>query len=281
MMTKPKLGFKLSVRNFKKKFLKNSSYLLRTQLTTFASLIMGVATIYLACNSNQLTSQSNNFAETALNLSRNDTSQQAQINQLRGILFEIKTQNDLARGQTAELIKITSEANKISSSTQNIMTGAKEQTQLMYQQLLFDKKTDSISDLNNILTGESDLLMLRKTFEEIRDVNMIRNVMLLALTDNPDISVVTDLRERFEKGLNNKIFLTDTIIQNNWYGFYQTLKIYEDEIKVYDAQGKPFSKNEAMKNIYKSIREKYFIYINRIWSRLDYLEKPLRKRNFK
>lgn len=280
-MSKPRLGFKLWSRKYLTTFRSKGKSILNNKLETFISLIMTLFAIWLAYTANELTKQSNKFSQTALALSQNDSSQQLQINKLKDILMEIKIQNDIARNQTDALIKVVAETNKINISTNNLIAGSKRQTGLILQQVLLSKRTDSISNANVVLANESDLLKFRKVFEEARDVNMMSRMMKLYLDQTPDISTLTDLRNIFEKGIDNKIFLTDSLIKTEWYTFYQHLKIAEDQIKVFNAQGKPVSKYTNIKNMDKGVRDRYFNCINTIWKRLDFLENIFRKSNVK
>lgn len=250
-----------------------ANFVLNNKLGAIFTFITTLISIWLAVTANRL-------SLTAINLTKNDSSQQAQIDYLKGLLVEVKGQSDVGREQTKELIKITEEANNIDQSTNKLLLETKNQANLFYQQLLFTKKSDSISSADIDLAKERDLFSLRERFERIRDVEMTKKVMLLYLSKSPDVSAVSELRSLFENGLNNKLLLADSTLKKDWYSYYQYLKIYEDEIKIYRAQGYPANRSDDIKRISGKIRDQYIFYINKIWARLDFLEKQFREKLF-
>ena len=115
-MSKPRLGFKLWFWKYKKVFVQN--------LFLWIKSLNGVATLVLAILGIFLATRGNNIAKASYELSKNDTSQQAQINKLNDISFAQKMQVDTLVEIVKELRKIKQNSEGITQQTQLISTNA-------------------------------------------------------------------------------------------------------------------------------------------------------------
>ena len=274
-MNNPKLGFKLWKRNQSKKVF---NYFSSNKLGAILNIALAVFGIVLAFYANQLAHQSNNFSRMALLLAQNDTSQQAQINQLKDILLLIKAQNDLSKDQVAQLININREANNINQSNHELLGSSQNQNSVLNKELKLLLKNDSISMKTLLLANESDLLNLRKLFEEIIDIKKARMLAQLYKSDQPSFAVITDFRITLENGISNRLFLTDSVIKRNWYSFYLLVKDNELMAAVYMNRGDV--KLEDLRKAFRKFDEKYFIFVNAMLKRLNYLEGFFIKENY-
>jgi hypothetical protein len=114
-----KLGFKLWKRKIISKAKSNGNSFYK-KISVFGGLIVTIGGIYLAYTANTLARQGNKYSQAALNLAKNDTSQQAQLNKLGDIIKNQKQQIDT-------LVEIAKELKELNQSSRNQIA------QLVYQ----------------------------------------------------------------------------------------------------------------------------------------------------
>lgn len=272
-MNSNKFGFRLRVRKQKLRFIR----LINSNKTKkFFGYLLILVNLLLVVLGILLTTQSNKIATTALKLSLNDTSQQAQINELKGILLNIQKQNEIAEQQVNELIKINREANGLNKSNNELMAISNGQSNLMNKQLSLSIKRDSTETANRILGDESDLVTMRKLLDEIMDVRVMRIFMGLDKSKVPDFKIVTEVRLSLEKGIYNRLFQTDSLIKRYWYSFYLHVKSVEWDISIYQNGGS-VKLNELNLSL-KILENDYLKFINQMLGRLKLLEQTFNQK---
>lgn len=153
-MTNPKLGFKLRLRNFRNRA---ASFYNKWTHQDLLNLLMAIVAILIAINGN-------NISKASYELSKSDTSQTAQINELRRVIInqdaqqqallntlqELKTQNLLSQESNKEL-KLQGE--KISMQSVTIA-----------EQLKLNREERHESLSRSVIENKNNLTRLRKFF---------------------------------------------------------------------------------------------------------------------
>lgn len=228
--------------------------------------------IYLAFNANTL-------SKTALNLSKSDTSQQAQINKLNDIAVKLITQNELAAAQIEQLVKITREANNINLATNQLLTALKVQRGLISDQLTLSQKRELNNLINDSLAKQSDYSSLSKTFESFYNLKTLVQIMKMAQDSNmnSEAIVLHDIQISMLPGFDNKILQSDTALKNNWTASYQLVKVASFIAAAYD-QNKRDIRFKDVKEAQIRLQDKFSDYCYKIQKRLHTLGKTLNLR---
>ena len=97
--------------------------------------------------------------------------------------------------------------------------------------------------------------------------------------NNNDYSVTTDIRNILEKGISNKIFLTDETIRQHWYSYYLEVKYIELMLQFSPKNGGSLTASQA-EELTKAFEDKYYVFINFMNKKLDHLEENFQKNNY-
>ena len=203
----PRLGFRLWFRNFLQRI--NTIQIFKHLWQGFVVLGLPILGIWLAFTANTI-------ANASYNLSKNDTSQQAQLNQLRDVINnqkiqidrlitvseKIQKQNELAQQQNKEL---TSQGKKIS---ENLVINQNQQKTSL--QILFQQRKGNFNQI-------------RKTFNQIVNLCPGRGkTEMMTYDDSQRVVFLNNLNFLLEKELNNPYLLEDSAF-DEWYKLYNNV----------------------------------------------------------
>ncbi|HEX8315235.1 MAG TPA: hypothetical protein VF609_09590 [Flavisolibacter sp.] len=261
--------------SLKKDKVSKSSRNLLDYVNTFSTLIIGIVAVSVSFYTCNLQKQGNKVSEAAYNLSRNDSSQQKQINQLREILLSVRDQNVIEEGQRGELLKITRHGNNQDSLSNQILGRMERQVGLSNQQLEFSSKEDSISAHEKVTGDRANIFALRATFDELGfdNLNLLNNIIGVSKhTHEQRLSTVSFIKEKLDKQLTNPIVLNDKILRAIWFTYYRYVKVIALNFAIYARNGNVYITEQDFKKDSDGLRDYHITFINSMLSRLNYLE---------
>jgi len=148
---------------------------------------------------------------------------------------------------------------------------------LSKEQLDLSKKADSISSNEKQITEYGDLQYMYKVLDEVKDIPLTTKIVNLKFSSQPDVNAIVELREALDKGIQNKLVLSDEIIKPAWNEFHQKTRLIESKVKIYDAMGHPQYKEEEIKQLVQKFPDDYRDFVNLVWIRLDTLQVRLNR----
>lgn len=235
-------------------------------LATVASILTSVAALFLSIKANGL-------SETSLQLIKNDTSQQAQINQLRDVIGGLTRLAELSYSQQQELIKLTNEAQVETVLSNKILGKVADQSSLTNQQLLLSLKNDSISISNAQLQKNANLRVLRKSFDKLYNGKLIFDIMQLEKLAHPSrIAAIKEVRIILENETYNPVVLSEPLLSKVWFTHYERVKDPEITFQANATNGKKLEPLDFL-NFSKHYTNQHFDFINTMFKILNSAER--------
>lgn len=266
----PRLGLKLYIRKFKNIFIRKLGLFLKANggiialISTVITIFYAYKTYNISQESVKLQKHSNKLSEIAINLAKNDSFQQTQIDHLGKILEALKdqniSQNDLinnSQSQINELSKIVELNRKQTDITNDNLSEIKKTSELIYKLLMLGQEeklrrniTDSIAFIDskrkllNIINESHDSVSIFKEMV-FRNGDEIKFDSIYIRTKN----LLYKIHSMFSNEYSNTVLKRNLQLQEKWNNV-----IFEIRDLLYIAQIYTPS-SEERSNTYKLVNK--------------------------
>lgn len=186
-------------------------------------LVLTLLGIYLAWKANQLTTQGNNLSEAAYNLSKNDTSQQAQLNRLIDIISkqdkqirQVDEQIDIGNTQTKKLLQIVLNTKRQDSLTLKVLASSQEQ---LY--------TQNKTERNHTLLAYYEYLdLIDKIHDPLWSVIGPDSLTFEKLYNNEGkLKIFNQIKVVLDEGVKNVYLINNPKAFNSWWALREQTSI--------------------------------------------------------